>query len=100
MRQLSHPHLLPCFASFVTDKAEIVVVSPLMAYGSLRDLLDTTFSEGLPETALTIIVKQVLLALQYLHLKVSTDYYLKRSFGSKIANFGISTGHCTSKRSS
>lgn len=46
---------------------EVCVVSPLMAFGSCRDLLNTHFNEGLPEAAIILILRDVLDALDYIH---------------------------------
>lgn len=55
-------------AAFVWD-AHICVVSPLMAFGSCRDLLNRHFTEGLPELAIAYIMKDILQALDYIHKK-------------------------------
>ncbi|CAG9856658.1 unnamed protein product [Phyllotreta striolata] len=67
-RQLSHPNIIPYITSFVAGP-EVCVVSPLMAYGSCRDLLTRHFSEGLLEPAIILILKDVLSALIYIHKK-------------------------------
>lgn len=66
MRQLRHPNLLPCLSSFVSG-FEIIVVSPLYKLRSVRDMLDDTFKEGLPELAIASILRDVLRALLHLH---------------------------------
>ncbi|CAK1600596.1 unnamed protein product [Parnassius mnemosyne] len=65
-KELQHPNILSYLTSFVHGQ-ELYVVSPLMTLGSCRDILDRYFQEGLPELACAIILKDVLLALQYLH---------------------------------
>lgn len=67
-RQLRHPNVVVINAAFVLDN-NICVVSPLMAFGSCRDLLNRHFSEGLPELAIALILKDVLQALDYIHKK-------------------------------
>ncbi|XP_034243145.1 STE20-related kinase adapter protein alpha isoform X2 [Thrips palmi] len=67
-RQLRHPNVVVINAAFVLDNY-ICVVSPLMAFGSCRDLLNRHFTEGLPELAIAFILKDVLLALDYIHKK-------------------------------
>ncbi|XP_072393750.1 STE20-related kinase adapter protein alpha-like isoform X1 [Diabrotica undecimpunctata] len=67
-RQLNHPNILPYITTFVSGP-EVCVVSPLMAYGSCRDLLTRHFNEGLLETAIILIIKDVLSALVYIHKK-------------------------------
>lgn len=65
-RQLQHPNIIKYLISFVHG-VDVCVVSPLMAYGSCRDLLNRFFNEGLPEGALISILKDVLDALDYIH---------------------------------
>lgn len=67
-RQLQHPNVLPYHAAFVSGP-EIVVVSPLMAYGSCKDLLSSHFTDGLPELAIASILRDVLQGLDYVHRK-------------------------------
>ncbi|KOB70181.1 putative serologically defined breast cancer antigen NY-BR-96 [Operophtera brumata] len=64
--QLKHANILPYLTSFVHGR-ELYVVSPLMTFGSGRDILDRYFQEGLPELACALILRDALLALQYLH---------------------------------
>ncbi|XP_066262328.1 STE20-related kinase adapter protein alpha [Euwallacea similis] len=67
-KQLKHPNILPYFATFVHGP-EVCVISPIMAFGSCRDLLNLHFNEGLPEQAIIIILRDLLDALKYLHQK-------------------------------
>ncbi|XP_047987536.1 STE20-related kinase adapter protein alpha [Leguminivora glycinivorella] len=73
-KELQHQNILPYLTSFVHGR-ELYVVSPLMTFGSCRDVLDRYFHEGLPELACAIILRDVLLALQYLHKQL----YIHRS---------------------
>ncbi|KYB26773.1 STE20-related kinase adapter protein alpha [Tribolium castaneum] len=65
-KQFQHPNIIKYFVAFV-HLHEVCVVSPLMAFGSCRDLLNTHFNEGLPEHAIILILKDVLDALDYIH---------------------------------
>lgn len=56
------------YVAFV-NKHEVCVVSPLMAFGSCRDLLNSHFNEGFPELAIVVILRDILDALDYLHRK-------------------------------
>ncbi|XP_023025936.1 ste20-like kinase [Leptinotarsa decemlineata] len=67
-RQLCHPHIINYFAAFVAGQ-EVCVATPLMGYGSCRDLLVRHFNEGLPEPAIITIIRDVLDALVYIHDK-------------------------------
>jgi STE20-related kinase adapter protein alpha len=67
-RQLQHPNVLPYHTAFVSGP-EVVVVSPLMAYGSCKDLLSSHFTDGLPELAIASILRDVLQGLDYVHRK-------------------------------
>ncbi|KAJ0175843.1 hypothetical protein K1T71_009002 [Dendrolimus kikuchii] len=73
-KELQHTNILPYLASFVNGR-ELYIVSPLMTFGSCRDILDGYFQEGLPELACAIVLRDVLLALQYLHKQL----YIHRS---------------------
>ncbi|XP_041988511.1 STE20-related kinase adapter protein alpha isoform X2 [Aricia agestis] len=73
-KELQHQNILPYFTSFVHGP-ELYVVSPLMSLGSCRDILDRYFQEGLPELACALILRDVLLGLQYLH----KQFYIHRS---------------------
>ncbi|KAJ8963083.1 hypothetical protein NQ318_018547 [Aromia moschata] len=67
-RQLHHPNIITYLTTFVSGP-EVCVVSPLMAYGSCRDLLTRNFNEGLSEQAIIIITRDILDGLDYLHRK-------------------------------
>lgn len=54
--------------AFVSGQ-EVCIVSPLMGFGSCRDLLNAHFNEGLPEPAVALILKDVLEGLDYIHKK-------------------------------
>ena len=58
MRQFKHRNLLPFLGSFVRGH-EVITVTPWMKFGSVRDLLDTHFKEGLPETAIAFLLRDV-----------------------------------------
>lgn len=68
MRMMMHQHLLPLFNSFVCDN-QLWVLTPLKGYGSCRDLLQAHFGLGLPEQAIAFLLRDVLAALDYLHVK-------------------------------
>ncbi|KAJ8968147.1 hypothetical protein NQ317_009241 [Molorchus minor] len=67
-RQLNHPNVLPYYTTFVSG-CEVCVVSPLMAYGSCKDLLTRHFNEGLPEQAIILMTRDILDGLNYIHGK-------------------------------
>ncbi|RZB89865.1 STE20-related kinase adapter protein alpha [Asbolus verrucosus] len=58
-KQLQHPNIITYHVAFV-HLQEVCVVSPLMAFGSCRDLLNTHFNEGLPEQAIVLILRDLL----------------------------------------
>lgn len=66
MRHIRHEHILPCLASLFNDM-EVWLVTPLMEMGSMRRILDLHFTEGIPEAAVSPIVRDVLLGLIHLH---------------------------------
>lgn len=67
-KQLHHPNLITYHTAFVHGP-DVCVVSPLMAYGSCRDLLTRHFNEGLPEQAIILITRDILEGLNYIHRK-------------------------------
>lgn len=67
-RQLQHPNIIPYHMAFVAGP-EVFVVSPLMAFGSCRELLSNHFSDGMPELAIAFILRDVLNGLDYIHRK-------------------------------
>ncbi|VVD05081.1 unnamed protein product [Leptidea sinapis] len=90
-RELQHPNILPYLTSFVHGQ-ELYVVSPLMEFGSCRDILDRYFRDGLPELACAIILRDVLLALQYLH----KQFYIHRSVRASHVLVDINGNVCLS----
>ena len=69
MVQFRHANLLPCINASVSG-SDLLLVMPWMKYGSVKDLIDTHYTEGLPEVAIAFILRDVLAALEYLHSKV------------------------------
>lgn len=47
----------------------MVLVAPIMSFGSCRDLLNNFFVAGLPELIVSLVLRDVLLGLEYLHRK-------------------------------
>lgn len=68
MRQLSHRNVLPCLSTFVNG-LDVIIVSPLMGYGSCRDIMTRHFNAGLPEPAIAYILRDALTGLRYIHQK-------------------------------
>jgi len=102
MKQLQHPNIQPCLTSFVVD-SEVWLVQPLMAYGSAKDLVAEHFRDGLPETVCCFLLRDAVLALQYLHgqgivhRSVRASHLLVSEAGA-----GVLTGfrYCTNLHSS
>ena len=46
---------------------EVWLISPLMEMGSVRKILDSHFPEGIPESAASPIIRDILLGLVHLH---------------------------------
>ncbi|KAK2704566.1 hypothetical protein QYM36_016832, partial [Artemia franciscana] len=78
MRQFSHPNLLQCFGSFVRG-SELMVVLPLVVYGSVKDLLSARFQYGFSESMCAAVLSDVLSALEYLHSRGYIHRSLKAS---------------------
>nr|XP_053656436.1 STE20-related kinase adapter protein alpha-like isoform X2 [Cherax quadricarinatus] len=68
VKQLRHRNIIQYLASF-TYSQQLWIVMPLLGYTSASRLVATHFSEGLPEPALALVVKDVLQGLSYLHSK-------------------------------
>ncbi|XP_041372078.1 STE20-related kinase adapter protein alpha-like isoform X1 [Gigantopelta aegis] len=64
--QLDHSRILNHYTSFIHNH-ELWVIMPLMAFGSACDLIHAYFITGLSETAAAYILRDTLLALEYLH---------------------------------
>ncbi|XP_061701192.1 STE20-related kinase adapter protein alpha isoform X2 [Syngnathoides biaculeatus] len=61
-----HPSILPYKSVFIAEN-ELWVITPLMAYGSARELVSTYFPDGMSELAIAYILLGVLKALEYIH---------------------------------
>ncbi|XP_077562037.1 ste20-like kinase isoform X1 [Haemaphysalis longicornis] len=68
IRQLRHENVVPYFCTVVKG-TELWAIMPLLTYGSVRDILNTHFPSGLPEFAVSFILKDLLAALQYIHVR-------------------------------
>lgn len=70
IRLCRHPNIVSLVTASVQESS-VVLVFPEQSLGSVGDLIDAggRFPHGLPEPAVAIIVRDVLLALQYLHEK-------------------------------
>lgn len=65
-KQLQHPNIITYYVAYVKGP-EVHVVSPLMGFGSCRDLINAHFNEGLPENAIGLLLKDILEGLDYMH---------------------------------
>ncbi|KAK7070456.1 hypothetical protein SK128_001201 [Halocaridina rubra] len=68
VKQLRHRNIIQYLTSFTTSH-QLWIVMPLLGYTSASRLVATHFSDGLPEPALALVIKEVLQGLQYLHSK-------------------------------
>ncbi|XP_047479622.1 STE20-related kinase adapter protein alpha-like isoform X2 [Penaeus chinensis] len=68
VKQLRHPNIIQYMTSF-TAAQQLWIIMPFLGYTSAARLVATHFSEGLPEPALALIVREVLQGLSYLHSK-------------------------------
>ena len=68
MRQFNHPNILILYTAFVCN-FEVFYVAPLMCYGSCRDTIVNCFQLGFPEILIALVLRDVLLGLEYLHRK-------------------------------
>lgn len=68
MRQFNHPNILSFYSSFVHN-LDVVLIAPIMCFGSCRDLLNNFFVTGFPEQIVSLLLHDVLAGLEYLHRK-------------------------------
>lgn len=68
MRQFNHPHILSFHSTFVNN-FEVHVVAPIMSYGSCRHIMNSFFTTGFPELIISLILRDVICGLEYLHKK-------------------------------
>lgn len=66
MKQLWHPNILEILTNFVQG-SDIYTVTPLQRFGSCQDVMDRFCFVGFPEIIVSLIARDVLLALDYLH---------------------------------
>ncbi|KAA8525612.1 hypothetical protein F0562_007506 [Nyssa sinensis] len=62
----SHPNILKAHCTFTVDR-QLWVVMPFMSNGSLQSIMSSSFPDVLPEPFITIVLKETLKALSYLH---------------------------------
>jgi len=67
-RILDHENILSYLATFVSGRS-LWLVMPLQGYGSCKDVMAAQFRTGFPELIVAMIIKEVLIALVYLHQK-------------------------------
>lgn len=103
---LSHPNILKAHCCFTVDR-RLWVVMPFMSAGSLQSIIASSFPDGLPEPCISVILKETLRALSYLHDQghlhrdVKAGNILMDSDGSvKLADFGVSASIYESSTSS
>ncbi|KAH9290452.1 hypothetical protein KI387_034569 [Taxus chinensis] len=63
---VSHPNVLSPFCTFIAKDC-LWQVMPFMAAGSLKNIVQTEFPDGLEEPIIATILKSVLIALVYIH---------------------------------
>ncbi|VDM41874.1 unnamed protein product [Toxocara canis] len=66
LRWLSHPNIISLECAFSTD-SDVYILSPFYDLCSVLRVIQAHYKHGLPEKAIVQIVKNVLLAVQYLH---------------------------------
>ncbi len=92
MRQLKHDNILPCLASFAqptTSLMEVWLISPLMEMGSMRKILDCHFPEGIPEAAISPVMRDVLRAVVHLHERGIVHRSLKVAWTTETIKFSL-----------
>ena len=67
MSSCRHENVISYYVSF-TDCSDLWLVMPLLGAGSVGDVLEAQFQDGIKDEALiATILKQTLLGLQYFH---------------------------------
>ncbi|XP_078433501.1 serine/threonine-protein kinase BLUS1-like [Wolffia australiana] len=106
MALLSHPNVLTAHCSF-TVGSYLWVVMPFMAAGSLLSIISSSFPDGLPESSISIVLRETLQALAYLHGQgfvhrdIKAGNILVDGDGSvKLGDFGVSASIYESQSSS
>ena len=97
MSSCKHPNVIAYFVSF-TDDADLWLVMPLLGAGSVADVLQIKFKDGIKdEVLITTILKEVLQGLQYfhkmgqIHRDIKGGNILMDSFGNTyLSDFGVS----------
>lgn len=68
MRHLKHPNVVNYVSSFL-EGTDLHLVTPLMGFGSCKDLINAHFNFGLPELVICYILQDVLNGLEHIHSK-------------------------------
>ncbi|PWA58933.1 Protein kinase, ATP binding site-containing protein [Artemisia annua] len=96
MSLLSHPNVLKAHCSFTVGR-RLWVVMPFMSAGSIQSIIATSFPNGISESCISIILKETLMGLCYLHDQghlhrdIKAGNILMDLNGSiKLADFGVS----------
>lgn len=63
---LEHKNIIKVLASFVKD-LDVHIVYPFYCFGSCKEAMKNYFYAGFPEIIASLIVRDVLQALEYLH---------------------------------
>lgn len=90
MRQLNHPNILKMESAFVFG-LDIYSVHRCMKFGSCKDVMERFLIVGFPEIVVSLIARDVLLAIDYLHKKG----YVHRSIRAShilLDDFAVLTG--------
>lgn len=68
MRQFNHFNILSFHSAFVNN-FEVYVIAPIMNFCSCREAMNNFFTTGFPEIIVSLLLRDVLLGLDYLHKK-------------------------------
>lgn len=63
---LEHKNIIKVLASFVKDQ-DVHIVYPFYCFGSCKEAMKNYFYAGFPEVIASLIVRDVLQAIEYLH---------------------------------
>lgn len=91
-RQFNHPNINKILHSFILD-SDVYILYPYMSFGTCQIILESIFTNGLPEPLIALIFRDVLSALLYIHTNdfvhgsVRANHILLDSHKAVLSNF-------------
>jgi len=79
LSQLDHQNITKFHSCFVINDGFILTIYPLFNYGSCQDIIGAHFKHGLPLQLVGIILRSIVLTLEYLHRRLIIHRAVKAS---------------------